>query len=150
MTPFALLGSLAGLSHREAALVCRVRLDTVKSWASGRNRCPPGALDEVKALIARQERAADEAVAQIARLAKSHGAPDAIEIGYPADDHEAQSLGWPCVGAWAAMAARVVVASPITVALVPRGSAPGGGGGSSWSGGSLSGAGGDGRVKFSW
>lgn len=124
MTLFGILASLAGLSHREAALVCDVRLDTIKSWASGRNRTPPGALDELRDLIIRQERAAAEIVAQIARLAKSHGAADEIEIGYPADDHEAQSLGWPCVGAWAAIAARVIAAAPVQVALVPRGSTP--------------------------
>lgn len=62
---------------------------------------------------------------QIARLSRSHGAPDEIEIGYPADDHEAQSLGWPCVEAWAAMAARVLAASDTRIRLVPRGSTPG-------------------------
>jgi hypothetical protein len=44
-----------------------------------------------------------------------------IALGYPTDDHEAQGLGWPCVGAWRAMAARVVVAA-LPVRLVPRGS----------------------------
>lgn len=124
ITPFGILASLAGLSHREAALVCGVRLDTVKSWSSGRNRAAAGAIDDLRALIARQERSAAEAVAQIAHLAQSHGAPDEIEIGYPADDYEAQALGWPCVGAWAAMAARVVAATPIPIMLVPRGSTP--------------------------
>lgn len=125
MTPFAILCAHAGLSHREAGDFLGVRLDTVKSWSAGRNRTAPGALDELRALIARQAKAADEAVAQIARLAKSHGAPDKIEIGYPASDHEARSLGWPCVDAWAAMAARVLVASPIPISLVPCGSTPG-------------------------
>lgn len=124
MTPFGILASLSGLSHRETALVCDVRLDTIKSWASGRNRTPPGALDELRTLIARQERAAHEALAQITRLSKTHAPPDEIEIGYPADDHEAQSLGWPCIGAWAAMAARVIAASPAPIKLVPRGSTP--------------------------
>lgn len=124
MTPFGLLAGLAGLSHREAADLCGVRLDTTKSWASGRNRAPPGTIDVLRALIARQERAAAEAVAQIGALAASHGSPDEIEIGYPADDHEAQSLGWPCVGAWQAMAARVIAAAPVRIVLVPRGSTP--------------------------
>ena len=125
MTPFGILAALAGLSHGEAALVCGVRIDTAKSWASGRRTAPPGAINELRALISRQAKAANEAIAQIARLAKSHGAPDEIEIGYPADDHEAQSLGWPCVGAWAAMAARVVSqASVPPIILVPRGSTP--------------------------
>lgn len=125
MTPFAVLCGLAGLSHREAGDFLGVRLDTVKSWSAGRNRTAPGAVDELRALIARQTKAADEAVAHIARLSKSHGTPDEIEIGFPADDHEARALGWPCVGAWAAMAARVLAASDAPIRLVPRGSTAG-------------------------
>lgn len=124
MTPAALLIALAGLSHREAGGVCRVRIDTIRSWSAGRNRAPPGALNDLRALIARQERAAAEAVAQIAALVQTRGAPDEIEIGYPADDYEAQSLGWPCVGAWQAMAARVIATAPVRIVLVPRGSTP--------------------------
>jgi len=117
MTAFALLESLAGLSHREAAEFHRVRVDTVKSWAVGRNNCPRGALDELRALIKMQERAARETLAIIKR-----GRPDEIELGCPSDDHEARSLGWPCVGAWAAMAARVAAATDRPIILVPRGS----------------------------
>ena len=109
MTPFALLASLAGLSHREAAEFLNVRVDTAKSWSAGRRACPAYALDELKALIARQERAARE--------------PDAIELGYPADDAEARALGWTCVGAWRAMAARLLAVEP-RARLVPRGSTP--------------------------
>ena len=114
MTPFALLAALAGLSHREASELLSVRLDTVKSWSSGRNRCPPGALAELKRLIARQERAAREALAMIER-----GKPAEIELGYLADDDEARTLGWPCIGAWGAMAARVIAGSPAPVSLAP-------------------------------
>ena len=125
MTPFAALCALAGLSQHEAGDLCGVRHDSARQWATGRRNAPAGALDTLRALIARQERAAREAVSQIARLSKSHGAPDVIELGYPADDHEAQSLGWPCVGAWSAMAARVIAAAPAKIVLVPRGSTPG-------------------------
>lgn len=119
MTPFSLLESLAGLSHREARELLSVRLDTVKSWSSGRNRCPPGALAELKRLIARQERAAREALAMFERAKTAE-----LELGYPADDDEARTLGWPCVGAWGAMAARVIAGSPDPVSLAPRGSTP--------------------------
>ena len=117
MTPFALLESLAGLSHREAGEFHGVRIDTVKSWATGRNNCPPGPLGELRALIAMQERAACETLAIIKR-----GGAAEIELGYPSDDREARSLGWPCVGAWAAMAARIVAATELAARLVPRGS----------------------------
>ena len=121
MTLFSLLESLGGISHREGAEFLDVRLDTVKSWAVGRNPAPPGALGEMKGLIAMQERAAREALAMIEREAVDM---IEIEIGYPADDNEALALGWPCVGAWAAMAARVVASSERPVRLVPRGSTP--------------------------
>ena len=117
MTPFALLSSLAGLSHREAAEFLGVRLDTAKSWASGRNGCRAEVLGELRGLIALQERAARETLALIAA-----DDSDVIEIGFPTDDAEAASLGWPGVGAWAAMAARVVAGTDRAVRLVPRGS----------------------------
>lgn len=126
MTPAALLIQLAGLSHREAAEFLGVRPDTVQSWHRRRNPSAAGrgVIDDLRTLIAKQERAAAEAVAQMAKLARKHGAPAEIEIGYPADDHEARHLGWPCVGAWRSMAARVVAASPMPIKLVPRGSTP--------------------------
>lgn len=120
MTPFALLLGAAGLSHREASDFLQVRLDTIHAWSSGRNNCRPAVLTELRALIQKQDRAAREAIAQIEQ-ARSHHPAAEIELGYPTDDHEAQGLGWPCVGAWRAMAARVVVAA-LPVRLVPRGS----------------------------
>lgn len=122
MTPFALLTTLAGLSQREAALVLDVSLDQAKKWSSGARAAPPGVIAELRTLIAQQARAASEALAQIERLAADAGAPEAIELGAPADDDEARSLGWPCVGAWAGMSARVIAASPVPVRLVARGS----------------------------
>jgi hypothetical protein len=119
MTPFALLASLAGLSHREAGDFLSVRPDTVQSWAIGRRECPPGPLDELRGLIARQKKAADEALQLVVQ-----NAPDEIELGFPAGDSEARDLGWPCVGAWGAMAARFIAACPARVRLVPRGSTP--------------------------
>src|SRR5208337_5666858 len=116
MTPYSLLSEFAGLSHREAAEFHRVRLDTVKSWSAGRNRAPDGASAELRSLIALQDRAAREALDQIAVLAATDGArPAAVEIGFPADDDEARALGWPCVGAWRAMAARVLAQSPLEI-----------------------------------
>ena len=117
MTPFALLASLSGFSYREAAEFLAVRPDTVQSWATGRRECPAGPLGELRGLIAAQERAAAEAV----KVLRASGT-DEIELGYPADDFEARALGWPCVGAWGAMAARVISAASVPVRIVPRGS----------------------------
>lgn len=118
MTPAALLIRLSGLSHKEAADCLNVRLDTVASWfrKTNPNLAKPGVLNELRELIAKQERAASETVVQVTKedLTK-------IKLGYPADDYEAQSLGWPCVGAWAAMAGRVIAQVDVPVVLVPLG-----------------------------
>ena len=123
-TPFSLLVLLAGLSQREAGDFLGVRIDTVKSWSSGRNRCPDGALADMRRLVAQQERTASEALAQIEHMESGHGLPDAIELGEPVDDDDARSIGWPCVGAWRGMAARVVAGTDRPVEIVPRGSTP--------------------------
>ena len=120
MNSYLILRDLAGLSLREASDLHRVRLDTVKSWSSGRNGAPDAVIADLRGLIEKQERASREAIAQIEQVRSQHPAAE-IELGYPTDDHEAQGLGWPCVGAWRAMAARVVVAA-MPVRLVPRGS----------------------------
>jgi hypothetical protein len=124
MNPYSVLISYAGLSHREASDFHKVRLDTVKSWSSGRNHVPEGAIDELIDLINMQDQIANSALLRIYVLATENGTPETIELGYPADDHEAQTLGWPCVGAWRAMAARVIAKSTHPVRLVPRGSTP--------------------------
>ncbi len=121
MTPCALLLQACGLSHREAAELLGVRIDTVKSWSAGRNRAPAGVIAELRALHGRIEAAAGAAV----RAIEATGAAD-IEIGYPADDHEARALGLPCVGAWRAMAAIVVARTRGHARLAPRGSTPAG------------------------
>jgi len=51
--------------------------------------------------------------------------PVAIGRGFePVAFAEASALGWPCVGAWRLMAARVVAGAPVPIALVPRGTTP--------------------------
>lgn len=121
-TAYALLLDRCGLSQREAAAFHGVRLDTVKSWSSGRNRAPAGAIEELRALYARIERAATEALAQIAALARSHCEPAEIELGLASDDHEAQALGWPCVGAHAAVLGLIAARAGLPVRIVPHGS----------------------------
>jgi len=116
LTVFALLLDRCGLSHREAADVLGVRLDTVKSWAAGRNRAPPGAVADLRTIYARIERAAEEALAVIREQA-----PELVEIGLASDDHEARSLGWPCVGAHAALLGLIAARCGAPVRVVPRG-----------------------------
>ena len=114
----ALLIDRCGLSQREAADVLSVSINTVKSWMAGRARAPAGVIAQLRALYGSIERAAAEALAVIA------GQPDAaeIELGYAADDVEAQSLGWLCAGAQRAMLGIVAARCGRPVRLVPRGS----------------------------
>lgn len=117
MTQYDLLRRRCGLSQTEAAALHLVRLDTVKSWCSGRNAAKPEVLAELRRLHAQITRAAAEALAQIAQ------APDdaEIDLGYASDDHEAQSLGWPCASAQAAMLGEVLAGlGGRPVRLVPR------------------------------
>jgi hypothetical protein len=107
-TLFDLLAQACGLSQREAADFLRVRLDTIKSWASGRRQAPQDALAELAALANRIDTAAAEALAQIEKMVAQHGVPAEIDLGVAADDAEAQSIGWPCVGAQCASFGLVV------------------------------------------
>ena len=121
MTLASLLVALAGLSHREASDYLNVRLDTINSWSRANNpkNAGPGIIAELKALIAMQELVADRSLSIIAEQMAQCPELTEIDIAYPADDHEAQSLGFPCVGAWKAMAGRVVARCPVPVRLVP-------------------------------
>jgi hypothetical protein len=123
-TAYALLLQVCGLSHREAADFHDVRLDTVKSWSTGRNRAPDGALAELAELAARIDEAADEAVETIHRTAEAHGFPGVVDLGLAADDDEARLIGWPCVGAHRAVLAMTVargMAEGLQFRIVPRG-----------------------------
>lgn len=117
MIPFSLLLRLSGLSQREASSFLQASPSAIDKMARDVRSTPPGIIAEMRDLISRQERAADEALDVLDGLDA-----DVFELGYPADDHEAQSLGWPCVGAWSGMAARVIAGTDRTVKLVPRGS----------------------------
>jgi hypothetical protein len=70
-------------------------------------RTPPGVIVELSGLVGRQEAAAAVILSQI----EGHGG-EPIAISRPANDAEAAALGWPSVGAWGAMAARIVALSP--------------------------------------
>lgn len=134
MTPFASLQSLCGLANREAADFLEVTEDTVNSWRAGRRNAPEGALKELLDLWTAIDNAAAEAAEEMMGLfADQDARPGLIEIGYPTDDHEAQQLGFPCVGAWRQMAGRLIdeltqlSAEPVEIGrikFVPRGSTP--------------------------
>lgn len=120
MTPFALLLRLSCMSQREAADFLGVSPSSIDKMSRGARPAPEGVIEQMRDLIELQVTTAEKHAAHILPLDI-----DQIELGYPADDHEAQDLGFPCVGAWAGMAAQIVAALDIPIVLVPRGSTPG-------------------------
>lgn len=117
MTPYRLLLSRVGLSQADAATLHQVRLDTVKSWCAGRSRAPAGVIAELRALYARQKQAAAEALEMIAERPEV----GQIELGYAVDDHEAQTMGWPCASAQWASLGMIAAGTDRQITLVPRG-----------------------------
>ena len=113
---FKLLVGLCGLTLRETAAFVGAGSDTVRSWSSGRNRCPENVISKLRELTVRQERAARRVLHHVARMDTR---PGTIVLYYPLDDKQARAIDWPCVNAWNAMAARVVAGTSVRVLLIP-------------------------------
>ena len=131
MTPFAALQALCGLSNREAADFLGTSENNVNKLRSGARGARAGRdyLTRLQELWTEIDQAAVDA-AEALEGAGVLSAAHEIQIGYPADDHEARQLGLPCVGAWRQMAARVIDElmmvdddfDPARITFVPRGS----------------------------
>ncbi len=115
ITAFSLLLDRCGLSHREAAEFRGCSIESIRSWGSGRTRTPEAVIAQFRMLYAHIEVAAAEVLALIA--AESAGCD--IELGLASDDADARSLGWPCVGAHAAVFGIVAARCPRPVRIVP-------------------------------
>lgn len=113
---YGLLRERCGLSLKEAATFHHVPLDTATAWSSGRRRAPDGVIQELRDLYDRIENAAHQAVELIGDDTAD------VELGIASDDVEAQSLGWPCVGAQAASLGLVAAYLDSAVVIIPRGS----------------------------
>lgn len=118
-TAYALLLARCGLSTGEAARLHGVRPDTTKKWSQGTRSAHPDAIDELRALYRQIEHAATDTLAQMRRARPK---PTAVELGLASDDHEAQQLGLPCVGAHEALLGLVAARIDLPVRIVPRGS----------------------------
>jgi hypothetical protein len=126
MTAFATLMQRCGLSQREAAELLEVRLDTVKSWSSGRNPVRLAIINELRELYRKIERAgrelAEEQKYPIEQHRQISGEPVLLEFGLAQSDAEARTLGFPCIGAHAAALGIAIANLPgdVGVDIVPR------------------------------
>ena len=92
-TLFQLLARASGLSHQEIADHLGYRLDTVKSWAVGRNPTPP---DVIVAVVDLTESIDDAAEAAVAGLQESA----VMTLRVTDNAKKAKKLGWPSLGAY--------------------------------------------------
>lgn len=109
----------------EAAIALKISKSQVEKMSRDERSTPSGIIIEMRELIRRQQDAADAFLDQIDALSDGeNGPPSDIELGYPADDFEAQQLGMPSVRAWSVVAGRIIAETEIPVRLVPRGATP--------------------------
>jgi len=101
MTLYSAALHLVGLSHSEAADLHGVRLDTVKSWSSGRNGVPQGVWDDLRDLYETQQAAIDAALETI----DTHPEADAVDLL----TGTGRSAEWPSEGAHMATLAAVAL-----------------------------------------
>lgn len=127
VTLFNSLRELCGLTHEECAAYLDVRLDSVKSWSSGRRSVPDGVETQLIKLWRLMENEAsriiDNIEAQLIEL-EAFGMPESIEFGIPKSREEANELGWPSVGSFMRIAALVAANVEVPLELVERGSTP--------------------------
>ncbi|MDF1736675.1 MAG: hypothetical protein P1U37_15395 [Minwuia sp.] len=117
MTPYSLLISLTGLSHKDAAALHGVRPDTVKSWIYGRRNAPPGALNELRELIDRIEKMANQVIEYVQDMDVPDDMP--LEIAYCATDAEAKARGLPFAACHHVVIAQALSALYNPATLVP-------------------------------
>lgn len=113
---------LCGLSQREAAAFLGVSPSAVDKMGRSVRSTPPGVMAELRGLHRQQRRAATAIIRQWSEAVRLHGAPDRLELALSSDDAEAQSKGWPCVGAERAAYALALARIDAPAVIVPRGS----------------------------
>ena len=120
ITVFATLRAATGLSLFETADYLNVSQKNVERWVDGVREPPEGVIKEMAELVALQTKAVDRQLS----FMKTNGVKQA-EIGYPVDDEEANSMGWPCIGAVKVVLGRIIAGSEASITLSPRGSTSG-------------------------
>lgn len=117
---FSTLRAATGLSLFETAAYLNVSQKNVERWVDGVREPPEGVINEMSELVAMQTKAVERQLS----FMKANSVKQA-EIGYPVDDEEAKSMGWPCVSAVKVVLGRIIAGSDATITLVPRGSTSG-------------------------
>lgn len=113
---YDLLRLRCGLSQAEAAEFHSARLDTVKSWCSGRRPAPDGPITELRDLYG----AISAAAADLAEIVRRQRSTDEdgiriFQIGLPLDDKDARKCGFPT-------ASTCESAVAIAITMLPAGS----------------------------
>ncbi|MGY3689923.1 hypothetical protein ACVIGA_000003 [Bradyrhizobium sp. USDA 3240] len=129
MSVYDLMRQRCGLSQTEAAEFQSVRLDTVKSWCSGRRPAPARAVAELRDLYRRILEAGASYAEQLERRG-AHVGEDGSQrylVGEPLDDQDAIAQGWPNKAACLAALGVAIAALPVDAVaeLVPRDKATG-------------------------
>lgn len=117
---FSTLRAAAGLSLAETADYLNVSQKNVERWVDGVREPPEGVIKEMAELVVLQTKAVEKHLS----FMKTNGVKQA-EIGYPVDNEEAKSMGWPSVGAVKVVLGRIVAGSEALITLSPRGSTSG-------------------------
>ncbi len=117
---FSTLRAATGLSLAETADYLNVSQKNVERWVDGVREPPEGVINEMSELVALQTKVVERQLS----FMKANSVKLA-EIGYPGDDEEAKSMGWPCVGAVKVVLGRIIAGSDASITLAPRGSTSG-------------------------
>lgn len=117
---FSTLRAATGLSLFETADYLNVSQKNVERWVDGVREPPEGVIKEMSELVALQTKVVERQLS----FMKANSVKQA-EIGYPVDDEEAKSMGWPCVGAFKTVLGRIIAGSEASITLSPRGSTSG-------------------------
>ena len=120
ITIFSTLRAATGLSLFDTAAYLNVSQKNVERWVDGVREPPEGVIKEMSELVAMQTKVVDRQLS----FMKTNGVKQA-EIGYPVDDEEAKSMGWPCLGAVKVVLGRIIAGSDTSIILSPRGSTSG-------------------------
>lgn len=117
---YDLLRQRCGLTQAEAADFHGTRIDTVKSWCSGRRAAPSGVIDELRDLYTDIIEAGEELAAMIKLRPRVENGQQYYLVGAPLSQADAVKCGFPSEGSCQAAVARAIALLPHPAKIVPR------------------------------